>query len=332
VALLDIDGFDAGDHSLKWANPNGSPASVTTTRYGVGRSVNVGGSLTSLSKYFTASAKIVIGFAYGLAITSGGDIIRLYGDGGATAHLSLRWTSSTVFALFRGATQLATATLTNPIIPIWYYIEISATIDDTVGAVEVRVNGSTVMTFTGDTKNGGTANTIDAISISTAGTSAGNCYDDMYVLNGTGSAPYNDFLGEVRVYTTVPSGAGASTQWTPSAGTNFGAVDDIPYSAADYVSTSTSGNRDTYAMGDVLSGIGTVYAVRTTAIAKKSDAGVASLKVVDRSGGTNYYGPTTALNAGDTSVPGAIRTVDPATSAAWTVSGVNALEAGVELA
>ena len=340
MTLLFYDGTDVADAVVKYSTLFGNtPISSTATRYGAGRSLSLAGTGANcqISRKIPAAAQVFVGFALAHNnVVTGVNFFYLAGDGGTTTHLSLRWSATGVLALYRGATLLATATaITDPLVNsgFWHYLEMSATIDDTVGSVILRCDGVQILSFTGDTKNGGSNSTIDEVFWNTyVGTSGIVYLDDIYILDSAGSAPHNTFLGEVRIYTTLPTAAGATTQWTPSAGTNFGAVDDNPYSASDYVSTATSGNRDTYAMSDLPSGIGTIFAVRTIAIAKKSDAGAASLKVVDRSGGTNYYGTTTALVTGDVSIPGAIRTVDPATSAAWTASGVNALEAGVELA
>jgi hypothetical protein len=107
-------------------------------------------------------------------------------------------------------------------------------------------------------------------------------------------------------------------------------VDEQPYSATDYVTGST-GQRDTYAMGDLPASPGTIFAAQTVAIAKKTDAGALSLKTAVRSGGTLYTGTATALGTADGTVR-TVRTTDPATGAAWTASGVNAAEAGAEVA
>jgi hypothetical protein len=214
---------------------------------------------------------------------------------------------------------------------VWHYIEISATLNDTTGNVVVKVNGVTLINFTGDTKNAGTATTIDKVRFIRTG-SQNILVDDVYILDSTGSAPYNTFLGEIRVHTISPSGAGASTQWTPSTGANYTTVDELPYSTTDYVAGTTSGHRDTYAMGNLPSNVGTIYAVQTAIIGKKTDAGAMSVKIVDRPGSTNYATSAFTFTTTDVTYVEPLRTVNPDTSAAWTASEVNALEAGVEVA
>jgi hypothetical protein len=196
-----------------------------------------------------------------------------------------------------------------------------ATVADAGGRCVVKVDGATVIDYTGDTKNGGTNSTIDTVELyrNQAGT---NYYDDLY-MNDTG------LLGPCRIYTLAPTGAGSSTAMTPSTGANWSCVDEQPYSATDYV-TGSSGQRDLYALGDLPGSPGTIHAVQVASVAKKSDAGALNLRNNIRSGGTTYQGASSALATTDGSIVDAW-TTDPATSSAWTASGVNALEAGAEV-
>lgn len=334
MALIFFDGFDAGDYGIgKWSShTNGT--NTTTTRYGVGRA----GSHTNTGNFtesFTAVSQVFVGFAYAHTAQHAADFLSLHGDSGATSHLTLRWSSAGTLALYRGgSTLLATASssVTDPLFGsgAWHYIEVSATIADSGGTCVVKCDGVTLINFTGDTKNAGTNTTIDTVKLLRSVTQT--YFDDVYILDATGSAPHNSFLGEIRVYTLSPSGAGASTQWTPSTGSNYATVDELPYSASDNVQSSVSGNRDTYAMGNLPSNVGTIYALQTCLVAKKSDAGAMSVKVVDRPGSTNYASSAVALGTADSTVIGPTRTTNPDTSAAWTASDVNALEAGVEVA
>ena len=97
--------------------------------------------------------------------------------------------------------------------------------------------------------------------------------DDLYLVDLTGPYPFNDRLGNVKVEQLLPSAAGATTQWTPSTGANWAAVDEQPPSSTDYVGSTTSGQRDLYATTDLVSTTGTVLAVRPAWFIAKSDAG-----------------------------------------------------------
>lgn len=331
MTLLFMDGFDVGDVALKWPVITQMVLS-TTTRFGTGRSLQTSGVTGAYVKtYFAASSMIFVGVAYKAAALVDGTnpVISLCGDSGVTAHLGVGLKATGALTVSRGGTLLATSAI-GVYDTGWVYIEISATIATTGGTCIVHANGVEVINFTGNTKNGGTNTTIDALNLSSWSTGGqASLFDDCYVCNDQGSAN-NDFLGDVRVQTLLPSGAGSSTQWTPSTGSNYDAVNDAPYVSTTYNYDPVSGHRDTYAMSDLIAGTGTVFGVQGVILAQKSDAGSASIKAAIVSGGTVYYDAD--QNLGTSLIAShAIREVDPATSAAWDPTNVNALEFGAEV-
>ena len=344
MALLFMDGFDAGDYTLKWNfiySSIATPNSNTSTRFNTGRSLSTpssnGGGYSGIRKLLTPSSTIYAGMAFVCnSMQANRSMIILSGDGGATPHLSLSFDqTSGALRLYRGDYATLIATSANGLISAntWMYIEISALVADTGGTCEVKLNGATVINFSGDTRNAGTSTNIDALTLQSSALGSGSLicmWDDLYVCDGTGAAPYNTFLGDVRINTITPNGAGSSTQFTPSTGANYTTVDELPYSATDYVSATASGTRDTYTMSDI-SGSYSVLGVQNNVIAKKTDAGGTAIKPAIQSGGTLVYGSSTVLTATDKTIS-AIHTIDPATSTAWTLTGVNALEAGMEIA
>lgn len=333
MTLLFMDGFDVGDVAQKWDVGGTTPSTSSTTRFSTGKSISLpdNGSASVLTKSVTASSTMIVGFAF-YSAGAGGNAspVFFYGDSGATSHVNLRHTITTL-QLYRGdGTLLATSPAGVIATNQWLYIEMSATIADSGGRVIVKANGVTVIDFTGDTKNGGTNTTIDTVVLSHGNAGANNfLFDDLYICNTAGSVN-NTFLGDVRVQTLVPTGAGASTQFTPSVGSNWDNVNDLPLVTTTYNSDATSGHRDTYAMGDLISGTGTIFGIQDVLVALKTDAGAASLKAALKSGGTVYYDIAQSLGTSLGESP-VIRETDPATSAAWTATNVNALEFGAEV-
>ena len=331
MALLFMDGFDAGDMALKGWSPTAQCVTGTSpaTRFGTGRWGGVANGFSAIS--VPASAQIFAGFSmantyYDSSVRS---FIYILTDNKATTQLSLGMTN-TGLVLYRGwvgATVIGQYNF-NLSQNVFYNIEISATIDPTAGNVVVRLNGVNVINFTGNTKAGGTSTNIDGFGLGANGGITAP-FDDLYICNSTGSAPNNTFLGDVRVQTLVPNSAGSSTQFTPSTGANYTTVDELPYSASDYVQDSVSGHRDTYNMTDLAS-IGTIYGVQNNVIAKKTDAAAISLKPALKSGASVYYGATVPLATNDMTLVDT-RAVDPSTSAPWTLTNLNALEAGFEV-
>ena len=328
MALLFMDGFDAGDLALKWNSSTGNTTSNTTTRFNAGRSAFFGGGSNYIIKYLPASSEIYVGFAAMLATINTVTIMNVYTDSGVSAQLNITIAAGYALSVRRGTTVL----FTTPMATInagWNYIELRAKIDSAAGAAELIVNGMSVGSFTGNTKNTGTSTNIDGIQF-TNGASINWYIDDVYVCDATGPAPYNTFLGEVRMHTLTPNAAGSSTQFTPSAGANYATVDELPYSATDYVTSSTTGHRDTYSVSDLPTSPGTILAVQNNIIAKRTDATPVDLKPTIVSAGTPYYGANVSLTASDITYRDLLVS-DPATGVSWTASGVNAAESGFEI-
>lgn len=325
MALLFFDGFEAGDSRLKWRS-SATNTLASPGRFGTGSYLVVSSGGYIAQDLVPGVSKVFVGAALGCTLVDGGTRVRisLYGDGIEHLYVAL---NNNGLVLYRGGTLIGSYTTTFLASQL-YYIEISATIADSGGTCVVRYNGQTVINFTGDTRNGGSTTVVDSVMIVANGGVSPHV-DDFYICDDTGSAPHNNFLGDIRVQTIVPNAAGSSTQFTPSSGANYTTVDELPYSTSDYVSSSTSGHRDTYALSNI-GATSTIYGLQNNIIAKKTDAAALSLKSALKSGATLSYGSSTVLSANDALVRD-LRTQDPDTSAAWTDSGVNALEAGFEV-
>jgi len=217
------------------------------------------------------------------------------------------------------------ATGTTPIaLSTWYYLELRVVVSATVGTVELRLNGSTTAECSATGVNTG------ALSINTVAASGNQFhYDDMYCVDpNSGSAPTNTWLGDVRVETLLPTSNGNSTAWTGvyTAVDEGGAANDD----TDYIYSSTPGDKETYGLSDLSVTNGTVYAVQANLTARKDDAGSRTIAPVLRVGGTDYDGTTTGgLAASYLDYKQLYERLDPS-GAAWTVSTVNAMEAGVK--
>lgn len=215
------------------------------------------------------------------------------------------------------------------------YIEIRATIHNTAGALEVRVDGTAVISVSGVNTRASSNNSSNVARYGwqNSGVNAHDNanYSDLYLLNGSGGVD-DDFWGDTRIYAPGVTGAGATTQWTPSAGSNYQCVDERPANDdTDYVADSTVGHIDTYAIADLSLPVGTtVRAVQTSVIAKKSDAGSRSVATVLRSGGTNNAGTTQALSTSYAEYHDIWRH-NPDGDVAWTSTTVDALEAGEKM-
>lgn len=336
MALLFMDGFDAGDFQQKYMNSSVTGlASSAATRFSYGRcltkSPNANGSLI---RKFTPSDSIIVGFAAKYSTNySGwpGVFVSIMGDSAVTNHIHLgtgdvAGTIEVSRGFYTSRTVLYTV---NVPANVWTYFELRVKVADTGGYADLRVNGASVGAFSGDTKNAGTSTMIDAIQLYGSGNNTGITisWDDLYVIDETGSAPYNTYLGDVRVQTLVPSGPGASAQMAASSGENWDTVNELPFSAVDYVQGRPS-QLDTYQASDLLGGTTAVYGTQVNAVIKKADAGTIAAKTALRSGGTSYFGSTTIVGANDTVISD-LRPQDPTTNADWTINSINNVEIGI---
>lgn len=333
MALLFIDGFDhyaTADMLKKWSTQGTYSPTINATagrRGGGGLVVGSTSTSTSLSKSLSAVSTVIVGVAFKIGSTAqAGETIRLYE--GATQHISLYYSSGT-FKLYRGSntgTLLATGT-TSVSASTWVYIELKVTIHDTTGAYELRLNGVTEFSATNvDTRNGGTSGVVDSVSL---GGYTGT-FDDFYLCDTSGTTN-NNFLGDCRIDTLYPSGAGNYTQFTPSTGSNYTCVDETTPNTTDYVSSATSGNRDSYAFADLAAlGSESIYGVQVNAYAQKSDAGTRSLGTMVRLSGTDADGASVGLGTTTYSYISQVFEKDPS-AAAWTEANVNAAEFGVKV-
>jgi hypothetical protein len=214
---------------------------------------------------------------------------------------------------------------------VWYHIELKATINNTTGTYEVRVNGSStgwIPAATGKNTRGQSANNyIDTLGIGD-GAAAGANIDDLYFLSS--ASPNNDFLGPVKIMTAYPSGAGNYAQWTGNFASNFTNVQELTGDSDSTFNQSATANQiDTFNFDDMPTG--TIIATQDVMMARQ-DAGAARVvRTKYRSGGGTDYNGTSYNMAGSYQFHLDPRDVDPATGSAYTVSNFNAEERGYEL-
>jgi hypothetical protein len=171
------------------------------------------------------------------------------------------------------------------------------------------------------------SSSIDAVVLSSDGSfSTQRIYDDLYMTNTATR------VGERRIDVLRPSADTAQKDWTPSTGTNNSAlVDDTTFNDdTDYVSASTVGNKDLYDIGNLGFTPAAITALQVTYRARKDDATTREIRANVKSGSTTANGATKGMTTSYQTFFDIYET-DPATSAAWTTSAVNALQIGPEV-
>jgi hypothetical protein len=332
------DGFDHYNTSAillqKWNGGTSGTWTVPTTsgRRGTGcASVTSGGWILRILP--SALSTVMAGVANRVPTTPGASTSVLdFADTGVsntTVQIALSIDANMAIRAYRGTPVSGTllGTSANAVIPAdsYYYLEAKVFIHATTGTVHVRVNGVEVLALTGQNTKNTAASTISQIAL--IGSVANHLFDDFYVADATTNT---DFLGDQRVDTSYPTSDGFYQTWTPSTGTDhFSLVNATAPQMTTYVSDGTAANKDTYNVTDLLAITGTIAGVQITAYAQKSDAGARSLKLVTRSNTTDVSSSSQTLGTSP-NLYSAIQLTDPNTAAAWTESGFNAAQFGVE--
>jgi len=217
----------------------------------------------------------------------------------------------------------------------WYYIELKTTIHPTAGSFDLHINGVSRTSATNVNTRNTANNTANQVSIgfpdqTNTGSITTLAFDDFYACDGNGTVN-NNFLGDVRVETLYPNAVGATTQFTPTSGTNFGCVNENPMNDdASYVYGNTVGNIDTYKISALSSIPQTIMGTQINSTARKDSSGNRAMELVVRSGAANYLGSDNYTNA-TYATYNRIDETDPATSAPWTSPGIAAVEIGHKL-
>lgn len=216
---------------------------------------------------------------------------------------------------------------------VWNYVEIELITSATAGVLRVYTNGVLATSVTNanfSTSTGTTAVNKIGILPNDYSSSYNQFYDDFYVTNTSTR------IGEMHIATIRPNADTAQKQWTPSTGTtNFNMVNTTNYGAlSTYVTTNVSGRKDLYDMQDmsVTTVTGNIAAIKANGYGYKTAFGTSNVNLVVKSASTEVNGTAVDLiegTSGAKPIPSLIQEVDPATSAAWTTAGVNAVQMGI---
>lgn len=340
MAILFMDGFDhyaTADINTKWTSNSSVSIGSVGRNSTSGLEVSTGGTGFVLGTLGTNTNDCIVGAAFKISSINRSQFeILSVGDSG-TIQVSLVYDNGQLKAYrsTRSGTLLGTATGSIST-GTYYYIELRTKIHNTTGTVDVYVNGSNVLSLTSQNTRSTSSNQWTGVYVgiteSLGGFGASNTlhYDDVYISDSSGSAPGNAVLGPVRAKVILPDGAGNSSDFTPSAGSNYQNVDEASQDGdTTYNSESTPGDHDTYTFGAV--GLtGTVLAVQTNLMVRSDGAGSETIRPKIRIGLTDYNGTTVGVT---TSYADSreVFALSPATSAAWTVTEIDGAEFGIEL-
>lgn len=339
MALLWVDGFD---HYGTIARLLDGPYAETTAVSSISTS-NVRTGANSLLTFANATLRRVLGgpktfvglggafYWSSLPISNNVQRVFDFRDAGNGQQIAIIIQSTGTISAMRGSTVLGTSAAPVLTANSYQHVEAQILFSQTVGTIEVRVNGVTVLSLSGqDTCN--TANT-ECSQVTFAGGvgSGGNCYlDDIYAYDNTGSYN-NSWIGDRRVLTLFPNANTATADWTAvGAATGYECIDEAnPNDDTDYITATASGKISQFGLQNTPAGVSAISGVVMVERSRKTEAGIGNTKVSIVSGASTTAGADKPLTEIYTYRQDVFET-DPATAAPFTPSGVDSLQFKVE--
>lgn len=328
--LIFTEGFGAGNYAAPTPKWNGAVfAGTGTGRFG-GTAWYLQQSSQAPETYISPiSTMMHMGMAIKkVALGANGHIFSFYEEPGGQRHVGVNLNADGNLAVTRATTVLETGA--TPLqANVWAHIEMRFYIANTGGRVTLKLNGSQIIDFTGDTRNAGTSGTVSTFYLQNLSNTSQVWYDDLYIYTIT-DYDNDPWIGDARIFTLFPNATGTYSQWTPSTGTvNYQNVDEaISDGDSSYNYSSSTGTIDSFNFSDI-SGSGTVIAVNHYMMSRKDDAGTRTLNYVTQRG-TLSLGTQFNINDGY-AISNRIMETDPIISGSWTIPNVNASEFGYKM-
>lgn len=324
--LLHADGFRGGDVTTKWDSTSTGTRGTTSPRFPGGAYLSGGTAWKTFASL--ASAEVFVSAAFWF-VSSAGAVFSFWSDGGTTQHITITRTAGGLIEIRRGSSSGTVLATGSTVVPAsaWMQIEARCTVADSGGVVQVRLGGTTTteVSFTGDTRNGGTSTLIDRTTVTAVNSSAK--VTDAVICN-TAGAMNNTWNGPVSVQTLAPTGDGTYSDGdlAPTASVaHYTYVDDLPTSSSDGVWVY-SADSETFTFANT-TGVDQAIGMMVNLATFGQTSG--SMKRLIRSGGTDYLGSTITIPAVAATTWPEVLEINPATSAAWTAADIDALDLGV---
>lgn len=266
---------------------------------------------------------------YGLYGANGNELLTLYdsvGDEQITIQLQQ----------ILGLIQVRRGDYNDPIIGIggvlpqnrWHCVEFHLLVDGVNGVFQLKVDGTQVINFAGNTQATANAN-VRSFKMGFQVSCCSGYYDDI-AFNDVAGGVNDSWIGRGGIPAIFPEGAGNSTDLTPLVGANWQDVDEKPPDDdTTYVFSDTIDEHDSYETED-LPATGTISAVQWLARARSDLVGNPEIARILRIGGVDYQGADIGIDIAYDYYP-EILDEDPDAAGAWTVAAVNGMELGVKI-
>lgn len=234
----------------------------------------------------SAHATYIVGHWIRVNTFSGSDAIIRFRDGSTTqVDVAILTDGQIRFRLGSTFATIATSSVGTIIEDTWHYVEAKVLVHASAGTVEIKVDGVTVASATGvDTQQSGTAQ-VTNIQLEALGGSPSLDRQHIYICDGSGSAPYNTFLGFIRIVTDLPDTDGTATLWTPSTGSdNYAMIDEATPDDDTTYNLGAIVDDDDQFLFPAIAEPGVPLAVQDFVVARKDDVGPREIALTMLSG------------------------------------------------
>ena len=277
--------------------------------------------------------ELIVGFGYKRTVPGEGLLVGFYRKENNGSYAGLKMEKTGV-ASFRSEARNDrtpwdfTSSWWKP--NVWHFVEVHYYLHNSTGFCIVKVDGNTVMDYTGDTQATQPDYNIDYVAIG-GGANTVTYYSDFYIVDPN-TAPNDSFLGDIRIDTIFPNGVGTNNEFTPVGSANhWDNVDD--YSTANYNHTNTLGNVDTYEYEAIPDPDNTeILGVALNSTVMDDAAGGAIFEGVYYDGGEYTSPPVSGIGLGVSGTYAILQTIwdrDPSDGNKWEDADIDNHEFGI---
>lgn len=329
--LDSFDHYNTANIAKKWHIVNGQTISGTAARNGSSGLITNGQEIT---RNLSNVPNRVFGGAFKLVSAPSNtfpQFIKFLDNAVQQINLFIDASGHVVANRSNANVLLGTSVVTCTLGP-YNFIELGTIIHPSAGVLQVMLNGVLALNLSGINTRATGINQVNQISLGcpTAGAPLIH-WDDVYMGYDSNPAVIT-FLGDSPITPLFVSAPGAFANFVRG-GTNTGAnwsqlTDNPPNSGTKFNASNILNDRDSFVHGAL--GAGTPVAAMLWALAQKDNAGNRGLSLGVRSGSTDFISAAQALIQGYRYY-GADVSIDPATAALLTLSGLNAEEIGYKV-
>jgi hypothetical protein len=356
MALLWVEGFEKYGESgtsigsidtnwnvlaFKYLTDDAQLLTIETGRYGSKALGMASSSLYLQTPTLTSNDTLICGLAFKVEAFGSGirvmDFRAIGNFGNSVAYRSLTITALNTgeISITRQSTVLATSNSANLQDDTWYYLEVKVKAATSGGTVNIVLDGTPLLDYTGNTDAAG----LGAYSSILLRTATGDVtrFDDWYICDGTGSVN-NDILGDCRIEALTPE-SDASGNWTANTGGDLYAMVDSVKLNDDFISETVSGNQAIFETNNISANAatGTIVGLMVTCDSQQySASGLGRFKkyakLVTQNGSEGSIQDTGVLMPGQ-NYPLSYTQImeDDPDGAGWIPGTVNTFRVGVEV-